>query len=40
VRSIEEGLKIVAALVSLAGALASGDVKHIFKMTKAVAELT
>lgn len=40
IRSVKNGLKIVAALVSLAGALASGDVKHILKAGKAVAALT
>lgn len=40
IRSVKNGLKIVAALVSLAGALASGDVKHILKTGKAVAALT
>ena len=34
------GLKIVAALVSLAGALASGDGKFILKAGKAMTELT
>lgn len=40
VRSVKNGLEIVAALVSLAGALASGDVKLILKAGKAVAEVT
>lgn len=40
IRSVKSGLKIVAALVSLAGALTSGDVKLILKAGRAVAELT
>lgn len=40
IRSVKNGLKIVAALVSLAAALASGDVKAIVKAGKAVADLT
>ena len=40
IRSVKSGLKIVAALVSLAGALAAGDVKLVLKAGKAVAELT
>lgn len=40
VRSVKNGLKIVAALVSLAGALASSDVKLVLKAGNAVAELT
>src|SRR3546814_7575638 len=39
VRSVKSGLKIVAALVSLAGVLASGDVKLVLKAGKAVADV-
>lgn len=39
VRSVKNGLKIVASLVSLAGALASGDVKLVVKTGKAVGEI-
>ncbi|ALJ28265.1 hypothetical protein IAE60_12980 [Pseudoxanthomonas mexicana] len=40
IRSVKNGLKIVAALVTLAAALASGEVKSIVKAGKAVADLT
>jgi hypothetical protein len=40
IRSVKSGLKIVAALVTLAAALASGEVKTIVKAGKAVADLT
>jgi hypothetical protein len=40
VKSVKKGLKIVASLVSLAGALASGDVKLVLKAGKALKELT
>lgn len=40
IRSVKHGLTIVAALVSLAGALASGNIKSILKAVKAVAALT
>ena len=40
IRSVKNGLKIVAALVTLAAALASGEVKTIVKAGKAVADLT
>ncbi len=40
IRSVKNGLKIVAALVTLAAALASGDVKAIVKAGKVVADLT
>jgi|SRR5690349_18230840 len=40
VRSVERGLKIVASLVALAGALASGDVKRALSAGKTVIELT
>ena len=40
VKSVKNGLNIVAALVALAGALASGDVKLVLKAGKTVAELT
>ncbi len=39
IRSVKNGLKIVAALVTLAAALATGDVKTIVKAGKAVADL-
>jgi hypothetical protein len=39
IRSVKNGLKIVAALVTLAAALAAGEVKAIVKAGKAVAEL-
>lgn len=39
VRSARKGLEIVASLVSLAGALASGDAKRIVAAGKAVAAL-
>lgn len=39
VKSVKDGLKIVASLVSLAGALASGDVKLVVKTREAVGEL-
>ena len=39
VRSARKGLEIVASLVSLAGALASGDPKRIVAAGKAVAKL-
>src|SRR5690606_6770692 len=37
--SVKKGLKVVAALVSLAGALASGDGRAVVKAGKAVGEL-
>lgn len=40
IRSVKNGLKIVAALVTLAAALASGELKTIVKAGKAVADLT
>jgi hypothetical protein len=40
IRSVKNGLKIVAALVTLAAALASGDVKAIVKAGKVVADPT
>lgn len=40
IRSVKNGLKIVAALVTLAAALASGEVKTIAKAGKVVADLT
>lgn len=40
IRSVKNGLKIVAALVSLAGALATGKIQSILKAGKAVAALT
>lgn len=40
IRSVKNGLKIVAALVTLAAALAAGDLKAIVKAGKAVADLT
>lgn len=40
IRSVTNGLKIVAALVALAAALASGEVKLIVRAGKAVADLT
>ena len=40
VSSVKSGLKIVAALVSLAGALASGDAKLILRTGKAVADVS
>jgi len=39
VKSVKKGLQVVAALVSLAGALASGDAKLVVKTGKAVNEL-
>lgn len=39
IKSVKEGLAIVAALVTLAAALASGEVKAIAKAGKAVAAL-
>jgi hypothetical protein len=40
VRSVKNGLKIVASLVALVGALSSGDVKLILKAWKAMVDLT
>lgn len=40
IKSVKNGLKIVAALVKLAGALAGGEVVSILKAGKAVAALT
>lgn len=39
VRSVKSGLKIVAALLALAGTLVSGDIKLILNAGKAVGEL-
>ncbi len=40
VRSVRKGLEVVAALVGLAGALASGNAKHIVRWSKTTADAT